>query len=137
MEALAENSGTDDSCFPGKPVPDFTALSTDGNRLSLSSLRGKYVLLDFWGSWCVACINGFPKLKELYEKSDGRFEILGVACHDTPEKWKAALERYRLPWKNVLDEDGAIAGAYGLGAYPTYILLDPDGRVVVFGGRLY
>lgn len=78
-------------------APDFTLDDLKGKPLQLSSLRGKYVVLDFWGSWCIWCIRGIPKMKEYYAKYEGKFEILGVDCNDSPEKWKAAVEEHALP----------------------------------------
>ena len=74
-------------------APDFTLNDLSGKPLTLSSLRGKYVILDFWGSWCVWCIKGFPQMKEYYQKYAGKFEILGIDCNDPEAKWKAAVEK--------------------------------------------
>ena len=83
-------------------APDFTLNDLDGRPLSLKSLRGKYVVLDFWGSWCGWCIKGIPAMKEYYEKYKGKFEILGIDCNDPEDKWKAAVEKYQLPWLHLL-----------------------------------
>lgn len=85
----------------GVEAPDFTLKDIKGNDFKLSSLRGKIVVLDFWGSWCGWCIKGMPKMKEYYEKYKGKFEILGVDCNDTEAKWKAAVEKHQLPWIHV------------------------------------
>ena len=79
----------------GAEAPDFTLNDLQGKPLSLSSLRGKYVVLDFWGSWCGWCIKGIPDMKKYYEKYKGKLEILGIDCRDTEEKWKAAVESGR------------------------------------------
>lgn len=78
-------------------APDFELPDLQGNPLKLSSLRGKYVVLDFWGSWCIWCIRGIPGMKEAYSKYKDKMEILGVDCQDTEEKWKAAVEEHQLP----------------------------------------
>ena len=67
-------------------APDFELPDLQGNPLKLSSLRGKYVVLDFWGSWCIWCIRGVPRMKEAYSKYKDKMEILGVDCQDTEEK---------------------------------------------------
>ena len=85
----------------GLPAPDFTLNDLNGQPLALSSLRGKYVVLDFWGSWCGWCIKGIPDMKKYYEKYKGKLEILGIDCRDTEEKWKAAVEKHELPWLHV------------------------------------
>ena len=100
--------------------------------LTLSSLRGKYVLLDFWGSWCGGCIQAFPHIKAFYASHRDKVEVLGVAIHDKKDKWKAAAQEHELPWKLVLDTEGkgSVAEAYGIVAAPTYVLIDPEGKVV-------
>ena len=89
-------------------------------------------MLDFWGSWCVNCIAAFPHTKDFYEQHRDKLEILGVAIHDKKDKWKAAVEKNELPWKLVLDTEGenSVAEQYGIVAAPTYVLLDPEGKVL-------
>ena len=89
-------------------------------------------MLDFWGSWCGACIKSFPHLKAFYEQHHNKLEIIGIACHDTKEKWNAAVKRHELPWLHVLNGEGTndVAELYGIQAYPTYVLIAPDGKVV-------
>ena len=116
---------------PGLEAPDFTLTDINGKPLSLSSLRGKYVILDFWGSWCGWCIKGFPKMKEYYAKYEGKFEILGIDCNDTEEKWKAAVKKHEVPWLHVYcPEDATVESDYGITAYPTKIIIGPDGKIV-------
>ena len=121
-----------EACQIGKEAKDFTLEDIDGKQLSLSSLRGKYVMLDFWGSWCVNCIAAFPHTKDFYEQHRDKLEILGIAIHDKKDKWKAAVEKNELPWKLVLDTEGenSVAEQYGIVAAPTYVLLDPEGKVL-------
>lgn len=115
----------------GKMAPDFTLKSIDGTDLSLSSLRGKYLILDFWGSWCIWCIKGFPELKKYYEKYADRMEILGVDCSDTEEKWKAAVKKHELKWKHVYNpKDSKVESMYAITGYPTKIIIDPEGKIV-------
>ena len=78
-----EQEKAKESVAEGKPAPDFTLKDLQGKDLSLSSLRGKYVVLDFWGSWCGWCIKGIPEMKKYYEKYKGKLEILGIDCRDT------------------------------------------------------
>ena len=123
---------TREACTIGKEAKDFTLEDINGHQQTLSSLRGRYVLLDFWGSWCVNCIAAFPDMKAFYEHYRDKLEILGVAFHDTKDKWKAAVEKNKLPWKLVIDTEGAdsVAERYGIIAAPTYVLIDPEGKVV-------
>lgn len=112
-------------------APDFTLNDINGRPLTLSSLRGKYVILDFWGSWCGWCIKGFPQMKEYYQKYSGKFEILGIDCNDPEVKWKAAVEKYDLPWLHVYNtNDSGVLEQYGIQGFPTKIIVGPDGKIV-------
>ena len=120
---------------PGEPAPDFTLKRPDGTDFRLSSLRGKYVVLDFWGSWCGWCIKGFPEMKRLYAIYKNRLEIVGIDCRDTPEKWLAAIGEHQLPWVNVRNPEGTpsaedVSVRYAVESYPTKVLVDPEGRIV-------
>ena len=115
-------------------APDFTLMDINGNPLALSSLRGKWVILDFWGSWCKWCIKGVPDMKKYYAKYQDKLEILGVDCNDTVEKWKAAVAQHELPWLHVYwDKDDESSDnpleLYGVRGFPTKVVIDPEGRV--------
>ena len=117
----------------GKPAPDFTLKDIQGNDFTLSSLRGKYVILDFWGSWCGWCIKGMPDMKKAYEKYQNKMEIVGVDCRDTDEKWKAAVERLGIHWTQVANstEQGKdLTVTYNVSGYPTKLILSPDGTIL-------
>ena len=115
----------------GREVPDFTLNDLQGKPLTLSSLRGKYVILDFWGSWCGWCIKGFPEMKEYYQKYKGKFEILGIDCSDSDEAWREAVKEHELPWLHVYNpEDSELLAQYGIQGFPTKIILDPEGKIV-------
>ena len=115
----------------GTEAPDFTLNDVNGKPITLSSLRGKYVVLDFWGSWCRFCIKGFPAMKEAYAKYKDKVEFLSIACNDTDASWKAALDKHRLPWLNVRNETpDNISKRYGIPGYPTKIILSPEGKIL-------
>ena len=115
----------------GAMAPDFTLNDINGKPLALSSLRGKYVILDFWGSWCGWCIKGFPEMKEYYNKYKGKFEILGIDCNDTEAKWKEAVAKHELPWLHVYNpRDSKVLADYGIQGFPTKIVVGPDGKIV-------
>ena len=115
----------------GAPAPEFTLKDINGKDFSLSSLKGKYVILDFWGSWCGWCIKGIPDLKKAYEKYKGQLEIVGIDCNDTEEKWKAAVEKHDLPWIHVRNESNPdVTLLYGIEGFPTKIILDKEGNIV-------
>lgn len=114
----------------GAPAKDFTLNDLEGKPLSLSSLRGKYVVLDFWGSWCGWCIKGIPDMKKYYEKYAGKFEILGIDCNDSDEAWRKAVKQYELPWLHVYNpRESTVLADYAIQGFPTKIVIDPEGRV--------
>ncbi len=121
----------------GDVAPDFTLKSINGKNISLSSLRGKYVMLDFWGSWCGWCIKGIPDMKACYAKHKDKLEILGIDCNDPVDRWKNAVAKHQLPWLNVRADEGSdIFTKYSIQGFPTKIILSPEGKVVkVFVGE--
>ena len=113
-------------------APDFELPDLQGNPLKLSSLRGKYVVLDFWGSWCVWCIRGIPSMTEAYARYTDKMEILGVDCRDSEKKWKAAVDEYQLPWLQVRCPDKqlqTLAEQYNIEGFPTKVVIDPEGKI--------
>ncbi|MGO4289114.1 redoxin family protein [Chitinophaga sp. RAB17] len=122
----------------GKTAIPLNKTDINGNPVNLQALQGKYVLLDFWGSWCGPCRQSHPHLKELYNqyKSAG-FEIVGIAQEqgdDATAVWKKAIAEDGLPWIQVLNNTGIekfdAVKAYGITAFPTKILLDKDGKII-------
>lgn len=116
-----------------KEAPNFSFRNTNGELVSLSDFRGKWVVIDFWGSWCPWCIKGFPSLKEAYKKYAGKLEIVGVACRDTEEAWLNAVKKYELPWVNLLNpaqNGGELVQEYGIQGFPTKAIVNPEGKLV-------
>ena len=129
----------------GETVKDFSATLADGTPFRLSDLRGKYVLLDFWGSWCGPCLAEMPEIKNLHEKyGAARFEkasgfvIVSVAIEKDEKRWQRALNRLQMPWRyHILDRatnlrffDSPIAAQYGVRQVPTKILIDAEGHII-------
>jgi len=125
---------------PGKPFIDFSAKTLDGKDVMLSDYagKGKYVLMDFWASWCGPCRKEAEKtLRPLYEKykNDERFMMLGVAVWDSHDKTLSALEKFKYPWTQIIDAEKIPMELYGFNAIPMIILLDPNGVIVERGLR--
>lgn len=128
---------------PGSIAKDFTATDLHGAKLSLSDYKGKYVLLDFWASWCTPCRKGNPHLKELYAKyKDKGIEFIGISDDDQAEdKWKEAVAKDGIGiWKhvlrglkyknNVFDHSNDISDKFGIHSLPTKILIAQDGKII-------
>ncbi len=117
----------------GQEAPDFTLNDPDGNPISLSDLRGQYVILDFWGTWCKWCVKGIPSMRAYYEKYQGDFEILSIDFHDDEDTWLKAIDSYDMHWKHAItDEESGeeLAALYAIEGFPTKIIVDPEGRIV-------
>lgn len=119
----------------GSRASDFALGDISGKPFSLSSIAGKdkYVILDFWGSWCGPCVKGMPTMKSFYAKHREKLEIVGVACDESSgDVWRGAVQQLGLPWINVCNDDGsAVNKKYGVKAYPTKIVIDPEGTIVI------
>ncbi len=123
----------------GADAPDFTRVSLDGDKISLSDYRGQYVLLDFWGSWCSPCRASHPHLVELYKEfSPKGLVFLGVAMEygkdlDKVRKlWSDAVAQDGLEWVQVLENDdveNSIARAYNISSVPSKIIISPEGKI--------
>jgi len=120
-----------DEIIVGIKAPDFTLEDIDGKPFSLSSVRDKYVVIYFWGSWCGPCISGIPRMKATYEKYKDMLEIIGVACNETSVNvWRDAVKQHELPWINVYNDNwSAVNVKYGVDGYPTKIIIDSEGTI--------
>ena len=130
MVAVARKTGI------GRPAIEFSQKDTSGNLISLSSFRGKYLLLDFWASWCGPCRAENPNVVNMYNQYEGKcFTVLGVSL-DQPngrEKWIKAIHDDKLTWTHVSDLqfwNNAVAVQYGIQAIPQNLLIDPQGKII-------
>lgn len=120
----------------GQQAPDLMLKNPEGKAIKISDYLGKYLLLDFWASWCAPCRAENPNLVKSYQKyHDKGFEILGISLDDAARKdaWSEAIKKDNLLWPQVSDLrgwDSLAAKIYGINAIPASFLLDPEGRII-------
>lgn len=134
-KAYAEQLAGMKATAVGQMATNFTQNDTEGNPVKLSDYKGKYVLVDFWASWCGPCRAENPNLLKAYDAYHGKgLEILGVSIDIEMMKnnWLAAVKADKLPWKQVSDLENPNKAAilYGINAIPQNVLVDPTGRIV-------
>jgi peroxiredoxin len=133
--ADAQNSQSQNSNITiGQEAPDFTLPDVDGKPVSLSSFRGKYVLVDFWASWCGPCRQENPNIVATYNQfKDKNFTILGVSLDQDKKAWLKAINDDGLTWKQISDLkfwNSEAATLYQVQAIPFNVLVDPQGKVI-------
>jgi peroxiredoxin len=118
----------------GSIAPDFTQADTSGNLVSLKSLRGKYVLVDFWASWCGPCRMENPNLVQAFQKFKSKnFTVLGVSLDRAKEPWLQAIAQDQLQWTHLSDLkfwSNDVARMYKISSIPQNFLLDPEGKII-------
>lgn len=118
----------------GKKAPNFSQNDTLGNKISLKDFKGKYVLLDFWASWCPDCRVQSPDLVKTYAEFKGEnFEILGISFDKDRNSWIKAIHADQLHWKHVSDLkrwQNEVGTLYGVKSIPQNVLVSPEGVIV-------
>lgn len=123
----------------GTPAPDITAPDTNGKTVKLSSFKGKYVVVDFWATWCGDCRRDFPEFKQLAADYKGKVTFFGVSFDKSADLWKKFLTDNEVDWVSVCNfkpwKQNPIATAYKLNWIPTMYIIAPDGTIA--GGAIH
>lgn len=119
------------SCAVGHEAPDFELATPAGEKIKLSSLRGKYVLVDFWASWCGPCRKEIPNIRKVYaEFKDKGLEVVGVSIDHSDKAWKKALEEEKLDYLQLGDPKNMTSKLYNYSGIPFIILISPEGIIL-------
>lgn len=110
-------------------APDFSFTTADGEHVTVDDLRGKVVVLDFWGTWCPPCVSAVPWLRDLNKKysKDPAFMLIGIATRDDEETWRSFIADNKMIWRHARDENGVVQRAFKIRGFPTYLVIDHEG----------
>ena len=111
-------------------APEFSVRTLQGETVSLSALTGKFIVLDFWATWCPPCRASVGELKELTRKYPrDRVVLISVSADKEEDKWRDFVAKKEMDWHQYRDPEGSIQRTFGIHAFPTYIVIDPEGIV--------
>jgi len=119
-----------DSPLVGKPAPELALADLDGKKIRLQDLRGKPVVINFWATWCQACVVEHPVLLEASRRFEGRVQFLGLIYQDDPVTVRSFLDRHGSWGPSLVDPGGRLAIAYGVYGVPETFILDSQGTIV-------
>jgi len=115
----------------GKQAPAFSLKGTDDTVISLADFKGKFIVLDFWGTWCSPCVQELPTLKSYYEKYKSEINFVGIACKENKITLEKAISEYQLGWTQLINSnENDVSLLYGVQSFPTKIILDKDLKII-------
>jgi peroxiredoxin len=110
-------------------APPFSIQATDGQQYTLESLAGRVIVLDFWATWCPPCVASVPELKRLVAKMTGKdFVLISISSDNDKAKWSDFIDKKQMKWPQYLDSDEELRNAFDVHVYPTYFVIDRNGR---------
>jgi peroxiredoxin len=112
-------------------APDFSFTTAEGEFISLEDLRGKVVVLDFWGTWCPPCVESVPELRTLHKRysKEPSFMLIGISSDSDEQEWKEFTAKEKMIWPQYRDKDRKVQRAFNVRAWPTYVVIDHEGIV--------
>jgi thiol-disulfide isomerase/thioredoxin len=111
-------------------APALAVTTLQGEKYSLDAMSGKVVVIDFWATWCPPCVESVPELKDLLKKYPReKLSLISVSADDDDEKWRDFISQKHMDWPHYRDADRAIEEAFGVHAFPTYLVIDGDGII--------
>ncbi|WP_140938521.1 TlpA family protein disulfide reductase [Sphingobacterium lumbrici] len=120
------------NAYIGASVKNFQLPDQHGKTQSFDQYKGKYVLLDFWASWCSPCRASFPRIREVYSKLNGKdFEIVNISIDQNKQAWLKAVGEEANPWPQLYDDCKVAYEFFNISAVPTSYLIDPDGKIIM------
>ena len=116
----------------GKMVSNFVLPDPSDKDFDFSTLKGKYVLIDFWASWCAPCRVSFPRMREVYSKyKDDNFTIYSISIDENKPAWLKAVKEEANPWHQTLDTKNISQSGFAVTAVPSTFLIDPSGKIIM------
>lgn len=122
----------------GGPAPPFNLKALEGLTIDLSDFKGRFVVLNFWATWCVPCIKEMPEFQKAHESLSPNVQIIGINLAESKEKIGEFVETYRLSFPVLMDEYGNVSQEYEVLHLPVTYFISPDGviRDKIFGGGI-
>ena len=130
LDRLFSDMGVLATPFPNDPV-EVTLKDLNGQQVSLSDFRGKIVFINFWTTWCLACVIEMPSMEKLHQNfKDKDFVMLAINLQESASKIKQFYKEYKLTLTTLLDTTGAVGTGFGIRSIPTTYILDKNGRII-------